>query len=277
MVMLNFNAQQVAPNAALDVLPSGVYDVVITNSAEKPTSKSTPSEPQSFIEFEMTIRSPDPQLNNRKVFDRLNIKNKNQQAVDIAYATLSALCHVTGRYQIQDTQQLHGVPFKAVVAKVERNDRPGEFSNEVKGYKDAAGNDPGTPGVGQSGAGQQAPQPSQPPQYTNGAAPQPGYTPQPGYAPQPGYGQGPQGNGQVPQQAGYGNQPGQHSDQHQMNQPAGTQQGNGQGNGQQPPAWTGNGQQAPAPQQQAPQQAPQQAMPPQPPAGNEPPPWARPQ
>lgn len=147
MVALNFNASGVKPNAALEALPSGMYPVMITKSEEKPTRSGN----GSYIEFEMTIQQGEYQ--GRKVFDRLNIKNPNQQAVDIAYSTLSAICHVTGRLNITATEQLHGVPFVAVVAKVVRSDlpppAPGEqpqYSNEVKGYKDINGNDPGFSG-----------------------------------------------------------------------------------------------------------------------------------
>ncbi|QJD54372.1 hypothetical protein [Aminobacter phage Erebus] len=148
MVQLNFNAAGVKPNVALEAVPSGMYPVIITRSEEKPTKAGT----GSYIELEMTIQSGEFQ--GRKVFDRLNIRNQNQVAVDIAYATLSAICHVTGRLQIQDTSQLHGAPFIAVVAKLPRDDRPDTMTNEVKGYKDINGNDPGF--AGNAGAQSQA-------------------------------------------------------------------------------------------------------------------------
>lgn len=144
MVQINFNAAQVKPNAALEAVPTGMYPVVITRTEEKPTKAGN----GAYIEIEMQIQGGE--FGGRKVFDRLNIKNNNQTAVDIAYATLSAICHVTGRFQITDTAQLHGVPFVAVVQKKERDDQPGSgnYTNEVKGYKDINGNDPGFAGNG---------------------------------------------------------------------------------------------------------------------------------
>lgn len=177
MVQLNFNATGVKPNAALEALPSDNYPVVITKSEEKPTKANN----GSYIEFEMTIQAGPFQ--GRKVFDRLNIRNPNSTAVDIAYATLSAICHVTGCLQLQDTAQLHGRPFIAVVKKVPRDDRPGEWSNEVKGYKDVNGNDPGfagnagaqtTAAPSWAGGAQQAPQQTAPVQQTQQQAPQGG-------------------------------------------------------------------------------------------------------
>lgn len=167
MVALNFNATAVQPNVAPEPVPSGQYPVIIVGTEEKPTKAGT----GSYIEIAMQIQGGE--FNGRKVYDRLNIRNPNQQAVDIAYSTLSAICHVTNRLHIQDTGQLHGVPFIAIVNKVPRDDRPGSFSNEVRGYKDINGNDPGFAGAVSNPAAQpqwaqqqQAPQPNgQPPQW----------------------------------------------------------------------------------------------------------------
>lgn len=178
MVALNFNATGVQPNVAPEPIPSGQYPVMIVASEEKPTKAGT----GSFIELAMQIQGGE--FNGRKVYDRLNIRNPNQQAVDIAYSTLSAICHVTGRLHIQDTGQLHGVPFIAIVNKVPRNDRPGEYSNEVKGYKDINGNDPGFAGQvssPQAQPGWAQPQPQQQP--VNGQPPQ--WAQQPAQAPAP--------------------------------------------------------------------------------------------
>lgn len=154
MVQLNFNAAGVKPNAALEAIPTGQYPVIIVRSEEKPTRAGT----GAYIEFEMQVQGGE--YAGRKLFDRLNIKNSNQTAVDIAYATLSAICHVTGRMSISQTEQLHGIPFIAVVQKKVRDDlpppAPGEepqYSNEVKGYKDIHGNDPNSAGRGPTTGG----------------------------------------------------------------------------------------------------------------------------
>lgn len=197
MVALNFNATQVEPNRALEAIPTGQYPVVITRSEEKPTKAGN----GSYIELEMTIQGGE--FNGRKVFDRLNIRNPNSQAVDIAYATLSAICHVTGRLNITATEQLHGVPFVAVVNKLPRSDDahlpPDQqrMTNEVRGYKDINGNDPGfagkvsQPSAQPTWANQQPQNPppnAAPPQYQqppqNGAPPAaPQNSPQNGGAP----------------------------------------------------------------------------------------------
>ncbi len=56
------------------------------------------------------MRSP-----GRKLFDRLNLVNANAQTVEIAQRTLSAICHATGRLQVQDSEDLHLIPMLADV------------------------------------------------------------------------------------------------------------------------------------------------------------------
>lgn len=238
MVALNFNASTVEPQAALEPLPTGQYPVIITATEEKPTRAGD----GSYLEIEMTITNhqTEPKLNGRKVYDRLNIRNKNQTAVNIAYSTLSAICHVTGMIQLQDSSQLHGRPFIAVVIKKKRDDQPELFTNEVRGYKDINGNDPGKGGMA----------PAQQQAAPNWAAQPQGGQPAPAYAPQ----QAPQAQPQpvyAPQQ-----------------QMAPTPAA--------PPAWGQQAGQQPAPIQQAPQPVPVQQAPVGP-AGAAPsaPSWAR--
>lgn len=134
MAILNFNAQTVAPNSAFEPLPAGWYNVKITDSEMKPTKAGD----GSFLALTMEVL--DGQHAGRKVFTNLNLDNKNPVAVKIAYEQLSALCHVTGVIQCNESQQLHGIPFQAKLSV-----RPaGEYdaSNEVKGFRDQYGRDP---------------------------------------------------------------------------------------------------------------------------------------
>ena len=54
-------------------------------------------------------------LAGRKLFDRLNLVNASAQTVEIAQRTLSAICHATGRLQVQDSAELHLIPMIADV------------------------------------------------------------------------------------------------------------------------------------------------------------------
>lgn len=51
----------------------------------------------------------------RRMFDRLNLVHANPQTVEIAQRSLSAICHATGRMQVQDSEELHLVPMVADV------------------------------------------------------------------------------------------------------------------------------------------------------------------
>lgn len=47
----------------------------------------------------------------RKLFDQLNLVNSNPQTVEIAQRTLLAICHATGKLQVNDSVDLHLVPM----------------------------------------------------------------------------------------------------------------------------------------------------------------------
>lgn len=175
MAQLNFDASQVAPSEALEAIPAGWYNAQMTASEMKPTSNGT----GAYLQAEFTVLSGD--YAGRKLFDRINLQNKNPVAVEIGYKTLSAICHAVGVIQVQDSQQLHGRPLQLKVSL--RAAGPGadgkhyEASNEVKGYKGMDG--AGVPMAGAPAGGAPSWAPQAPAQQ---AAPQ--YAPPPAAAPQ---------------------------------------------------------------------------------------------
>lgn len=138
MANLNFDASTVAPATAPEAIPAGWYTGHMTASEMKPTSDGT----GAYLEAEFTILAPQ-EYANRKVFDRINLRNKNPVAVEIGYKTLSAICHAVGIIQVQDSTQLHNRPLQIKVGL--RPAGPGadgkhyDASNEVKGYKGVEG------------------------------------------------------------------------------------------------------------------------------------------
>lgn len=200
--MFSFDARTVAPQTALEPVPVNWYKVVITKSNVKPTKNDVN---QAYLELVMTII--EGQFKDRQLYVNLNIFNQSQQAVEIAYKQLSAICHVVGQYNVQaqqnapdnTTPMLHNIPFMAYVVVGTGTNGP---NNNVKGFKDIAGNDPGKQGQNQGGT-----------QQPQGGQPGPGF----GAQPQPGQGQpgatwnGPQGGtapgGQYPNGAPQGGQP----------------------------------------------------------------------
>ena len=128
-----FDANQVAPSAPQEVLPPAFYPVTITGSERKQTSKKD----GYFLALEMTVI--DGQYKGRKIFDNLNLENKNPQAVQIAQETLSAICHATGVMVVEDSAQLHNIPLEVKVGMAKPTTEYPDPSNEVKGYRKLEG------------------------------------------------------------------------------------------------------------------------------------------
>lgn len=135
MARINFNASTVEPSTPMDVLPKGKYLCMAIASELKPTRNNTGEYLQ--ITFEVL----DGSAKGRKIFERLNIRNSNKTAEDIAQRALSALCHAVGVIELEDSDQLHNIP---VVVDLDIDPPKGEYSaqNRVKGYSAAGGTKP---------------------------------------------------------------------------------------------------------------------------------------
>lgn len=132
MASLNFNAANVEPQQSFEAIPDGWYTVLMTKSEMKPT-KDNAQTGNAYLEAELTVQ--DQAYKGRKLFYRLNVKNANPVAQEIAYKQLSAICHAVGVIQVQDSQQLHGLPFMVKVSV--KRDESGKYepSNEIKAIK----------------------------------------------------------------------------------------------------------------------------------------------
>ena len=280
MAQLNFDATQVAPDLGFETVPAGWYNAMIDESEMKPTKDGS----GAYLQTRFNII--DGQYANRKIYMRLNLRNTNPVAQEIAYKQLSAIAHAVGVLHVQDSSQLHGLPMKIKVKL--RKDTSGQYedSNEISSIKNIneqvdMGSQAGAAPAGFGGA----PAGGMPPGF---GAPQQAPQQAPVQQPQQQW-QQPQNFGQAPQQAPAPQQPQQPWQQAPAQQPAPQPQ---QAPAQAAPAqqpWQQPAAAQPwqqAPQQQAPvqQPAPQQAAPaPQQaaPAGFNPqtatPPWAQPQ
>jgi hypothetical protein len=129
MAQLNFDARQVDPQPSFEPIPAGWYNMMIIDSEMKPTRDG------NGAYLQLTLKVIDGQYAGRQIFDRLSIQHQNPIAAEIAYRRLSAYCHATGVLQIQDSQQLHGIPLKVRVSV--RTDSTGQYepSNEIKAVK----------------------------------------------------------------------------------------------------------------------------------------------
>jgi len=120
-----FDANSVEPAQEFTAIPAGKYRAVILKSEWKPTKKGG-----QYLEFVIEIL--DPRFKGRRVWERLNLKNESQQAVDIANATLSSICRATGVMKANDSSQLHGIPFVVGLKIKEYNGSP---RNEPSSYE----------------------------------------------------------------------------------------------------------------------------------------------
>lgn len=125
MTILNFDASQVAPNTGVpDPIPSDWYNAIIDETEMKPTKDGL----GSYLQVRYSVA--DGQYANRKVYARLNLRNNNPVAQEIAYGELSAICHAIGLMQVQDSSQLHNIPVKIKV-KLKPADGQYDASNEI--------------------------------------------------------------------------------------------------------------------------------------------------
>ena len=135
----NFNAEAIEPNTSYEPIPAGWYQAIISSSEMKATR-------DGYGEYlSLTLQIIEGNYQNRLVFARLNLKNANDVAVDIAKKDLAAICRAVGVMSPQASEELHDKPL---MIKVKVRAAQGEYdaSNDVAGYKAVEGNDkPFTP------------------------------------------------------------------------------------------------------------------------------------
>ena len=128
----NFNAEEVEPSSSFDPIPAGWYQAIISNSEMKATR-------DGYGEYlSLTLQVIEGQYENRLVFARLNLKNANDKAVDIARKDLAAICRAVGVMSPQASEQLHDIPLMIKV-KVRPASGDYEASNDIGGYKAVEG------------------------------------------------------------------------------------------------------------------------------------------
>lgn len=100
-----FDATGIEPTTGYDVLPAGKYRAQIVESEMRVTRNGM----GQFLWLMLDII--EGQYQGRKLFDQLNLVNSNPQTVEIAQRTLSAICHATGKLQVNDSVDLHLAPM----------------------------------------------------------------------------------------------------------------------------------------------------------------------
>lgn len=161
-----FDASAIDPNSGGGNLPVSGPDgilVVITSSELKPAKGN-----ENNMYLELIVEAIEGTACGETGKIRLNLVNDNDAAVRIAQRDLSAICRVTGVWNPETSEQLHGIPFRVVTVEKKYTGSDGkEYSgSEIKKFLDQNGNAPVSDGNG-NGNGNHAPAPSNKPSFAS--------------------------------------------------------------------------------------------------------------
>jgi hypothetical protein len=135
--------------STFEPIPPGEYVMHIVGSSMEPTRDGQ----GRYLKLDMEII--EGQQAGRRLTERLNLENRNAQAVEIAQRTLRAIVFACQLSACRDSEQLHHRRMLVRVNVKERTDKPGTMSNEIGGYKQVGGSTAGSGGSApqqQSGA-----------------------------------------------------------------------------------------------------------------------------
>lgn len=107
-------------------LPSGEYCVVIV------VSEIAETKAQTGKRLKLTMEVVEGDHKGRKIFDGINIVNRNEKAQGIGRATLSSICRAINVMSPKDTAELHDRPLMVKVSTEPGMD--GQPRNVVKHY-----------------------------------------------------------------------------------------------------------------------------------------------
>jgi pyruvate carboxylase len=113
-------------------LPENTYMAVITAGEWKRTKAGD----GEYLQLTLEIIN-DPQYAGRKLWARLNLKNRNTDAVRIAMQEMSSICHAIGVLAPSGIPAMCNIPMQITVKCSKRKDT-GEITNEIKGYASKA-------------------------------------------------------------------------------------------------------------------------------------------
>ncbi len=129
MAQLDFDLTGVTPSTgATDPVPAGWYNAMVTESELKPNKGGDGSV------LSLVFSVVDGYYMNRKIYVRLNVRNKSEVAQNIARADLAAIAKAVGYPTITDSAQVHNLPMKIKV-KISKGNDGYEPSNDVTAYR----------------------------------------------------------------------------------------------------------------------------------------------
>jgi len=128
MVDMQYDASEHQSEDIFEPIPAGWYECFVSDTEIRETKSGN----GRYLQVELTVESGD--YRGRRLWDRLNLWNPNQTAVDIANRQFSQLIRACGMVKIEDSEQIHNIP---VLAKVKIQPARDEYdaSNTIGGYK----------------------------------------------------------------------------------------------------------------------------------------------
>ena len=121
-----FDANEHEPQGDFTALPKGDYLAMATESEWKETKKKD----GEYMQFVLEVLEEG--YEGRKLWARLNLKNKSAKAVTIANGELSSICRAVGIMRPKSTDDLHNIPM---IVSVDTEEYQGKTQNKVTGYK----------------------------------------------------------------------------------------------------------------------------------------------
>jgi hypothetical protein len=127
MTELNFDSNVVDPMGKFTPIPVDDYLAIVVDSEMKDTKKGDGK--YLLLTYEVV----EGEFKGRKIFDALNLVNRNTQTVEIAQRALSAVCRATGVLHPKDSAELHGKPLVISVG-IRAGSNGFEDKNIIRGY-----------------------------------------------------------------------------------------------------------------------------------------------
>ena len=109
-------------------IPAGDYLVAAVSSGVKQNKAKT----GTYLEVALQVLEGEHK--GFKLSARFNLKNASSKAVEIGLDQLKLFCVACGVPSPNDSSDLHNIPV-VVSVKVKNGTEPGQFFNEVKGFK----------------------------------------------------------------------------------------------------------------------------------------------
>ena len=132
MATIDFDATEyeATPQSNFDPLPPGDYPAIVTTSSDLITTKAGDGQ---YVE--LTLQVTEGEYAGRRIWERLNLKNKNEKTVHYARAQLNGIGKACG-IELRpgdDIESLHDIPL-ILCLDLDRRDLT---RNKIMGYKSA--------------------------------------------------------------------------------------------------------------------------------------------